>query len=86
VLANGTPVQGRIVPSASEPRLSRCFDALDRDRNFTAENFHTISTDPHIGNMVIPPVIELDGANKKAAGTVHFEFASDCSRREGELG
>ena len=61
------------MPSASEPRLSRCFDALDRDRNFTAENFHTISTDPHIGNMVILPIVLLGGANENAARTVHFQ-------------
>jgi hypothetical protein len=61
------------VPSASEPRLSRCFDALDRDHDFPAENFHTISTDTHIGNMVILPVIELGGANENATGTVHSQ-------------
>ena len=61
------------MPSASEPRLARHFDALDRNRYFTAENFHTISTDTHIGDMVIVPIFRLGGANKNATGTVHFQ-------------
>src|SRR5208337_1317543 len=68
---------GRIAPMGGEPRLSRRFDPLDRDRDFAAENFHTISTDTHIDHLVILPVVLLRGANKNAAGTVHFEALLD---------
>ena len=65
------------MPLASEPRLARCFDALDRNRDFTAENFHTISTDTHIDDMVILPIIQPGGANENATGTVHFQALLD---------
>jgi hypothetical protein len=42
-----------------------------------AENFYTISTDTHIDDMVILPLVRLCGANKNAAGTVHFETLLD---------
>jgi len=45
-----------------------CFDALDRDRDFSAENFYTISTDTHIDDMVILSLVRLCGANKNVAG------------------
>ena len=44
---------------------------------FTAKNFHTISTDTHIDNMVIVQIIYLRGAHKNAAGTVHLETLLD---------
>ena len=69
------------MPSAWEPRLERCIASLDGNRNFAAENFHTISTDTHIDNMVITPtvlpVIVPGRANKNAAGSVHFETLLD---------
>src|SRR5712692_3199028 len=49
------------------------FDALDGERSFSAENLHTISTDTHIDDFVIT----LGGANKNAAGTVHFQALLD---------
>jgi len=63
------------------PRLSQRFTLLDRDRDLAAENFYTISTDAHIDNIVMPDVMSdgilalqvSRGANKNAAGTVHFE-------------
>jgi hypothetical protein len=61
------------VPWASEPRLSRCFDPLDGDRGFTAENVHTISTDTHSDHMVIP----LRGVNRNVAGTAYFAALLD---------
>jgi len=69
-------VRGKIVPSASEPRLAQRFDPLDGERDFTAENFHTISTDTHIDHLVILPIILLRDANKNATGTVHFDALS----------
>lgn len=63
--------------SAPEPRLARCFDALNRNRDFTVENFYTISTDTHIDNMVILPTLLPGGANENAARTVHFEALLD---------
>ena len=70
------------MPWGCKPRLSLCFDPLNGERDFTAKNLHTISTDTHIGDMVILPVvlpiIQLCGANKNAAGTVHFEALLDC--------
>ena len=77
MLANGTLVFGKIVPMGGEPRLSQCFDALDRDRDFSAENFYTISTDTHIDDMVILPLVRLCGANKNVAGTVHLKTLLD---------
>src|SRR5271165_6833800 len=53
------------------------FDALDRDRDFPSENFYTISTDTHIDDLVILPIILLRGANKNTTGTVHFESLLD---------
>jgi hypothetical protein len=70
-------VFGKIVPSGRKPRQSQCFDALDGERDFTAKNFYTISTDTHIGDMVILPILLLGGANKYAAGAVHFEALLD---------
>src|SRR5260370_17653339 len=49
------------------------FAALDGERDFSAENLHTISTDTHIDDFVIT----LCGANKNAAGTVHFQALLD---------
>src|SRR5229473_8330024 len=49
------------------------FDALRGERDFSAENLHTISTDTHIDDFVIT----LGGANKNAAGTVHFQALLD---------
>src|SRR6266446_1846816 len=49
------------------------FAALDGERDFRAENLHTISTDTHIDDFVIA----LCGANKNAAGTVHFQALLD---------
>src|SRR5208282_2057380 len=46
---------------------------LDGERDFTTENFYTISTDTHIDHLVILPIVLLCGANKNAAGTMHFE-------------
>jgi hypothetical protein len=69
------------VPSDWEPRLERRFAPLDGNRNFAAENFHTISTDTHIDNMVITPivlpVIAPGGANKNAAGAVRLQNLLD---------
>ena len=45
----------------------------DVEREFGAKDFHTISTDTHIGDLVITP----GGANENAAGTVHFEALLD---------
>lgn len=67
------------------PRLSQRFTLLDRDRDLAAENFYTISTDAHIDNIVMPDVMSdgilalqvSRGANKNAAGTVHFEALLD---------
>jgi hypothetical protein len=69
-------VLGRIVPSASEPRLSQGFDPLERELNFTAKYFYTISTDTHIDHMVILPIRLPRGANKNATATVHFEASN----------
>src|SRR5260370_32584907 len=49
------------------------FAALDGERDFSAENLHTISTDTHIDNFVTA----LCGANKNVAGTVHFQSLLD---------
>ena len=57
----------------SESRNCRSvFDLLDRERDFAAENFYTISTDTHIDHLVILLIILFGGANKNAAGTVHL--------------
>jgi hypothetical protein len=66
---------GRSCHQAERPRLARCFDLIyDRDRNFTAQNFYTISTDTHIDHLVI---VLAFGAHKNATGTVHFEALLD---------
>ncbi len=44
-----------------------------RKRNFSAQNLHTISTDAHIDDLVIP----LGGAHENATGTVHFDTLLD---------
>src|SRR5208283_2023336 len=59
----------QIVPSCRMPRRTRRFISSDRDSDFTAENFYTISTDTHIDHLVIL----LAGAHKNATGTVHFQ-------------
>src|ERR1035438_9676048 len=53
------------------------YRSLDRQSNFTAENFYTISTDTHIDHLVIVLVILLCGAHENAARTVHFEALLD---------
>jgi hypothetical protein len=73
VLANGTGVSGKIVPLGSAPLGPQRFNPLERNANFAAKNFDTISTDAHIDNMVIVPCILPGGAHENAAGTVHFE-------------
>jgi hypothetical protein len=56
-----------------EPHVTGSFGALARNCDFTAKNFYTISTDTHIGNLVIL----LASANENAAGAVHFEALFD---------
>jgi len=43
------------------------------EREFGAKDFHTISTDTHIGDLVIT----FGGADENAAGTLHFEALLD---------
>jgi hypothetical protein len=74
-------VRGKIVPSIREPRLSCYFALRDRECNFAAKNFYTISTDTHIDDMVITLVVVSIAlarrAHKNVAGTVHFEALLD---------
>ena len=80
MLANGTLVEGINVPSLSEPRQARRSAPLERERDFAAENFYTISTDTHIDDLVITGLRRLGGAHKYAARTVHFEALLDQNR------
>src|ERR1039457_3960073 len=49
------------------------YRSLDRQSNFTAENFYTISTDTHIDHLVIVLALPLCRTHENAAWTVHFE-------------
>ena len=49
------------------------FGPLDCEREFTAQNFHAISTDTHSDHLVIL----FRGANKNATGTMHLEALLD---------
>src|ERR1017187_6030173 len=49
------------------------YRSLDRQSNFTAENFYTISTDTHIDHLVIVLEILLCRTHENAARTVHLE-------------
>src|SRR5580658_9471780 len=63
--------QGRAIMLRTSP--VKGFGLLGGECDFTAENFHTISTDTHIDHLVILLVDALGGANKNPARAVHFE-------------
>src|SRR5208283_1423180 len=58
---------------ARGPAIRALSRVSDVEREFAAEDFHTISTDTHIDNLVITP----RGADEDAAGTTHFQALLD---------
>jgi hypothetical protein len=82
---NGIHLRGKVARSpmaltwterwchALRATTAAAFSLLVREREFSAKNFHTISTDTHIDHLVIL----LRGAHKNATWTVHFETLFD---------